>query len=490
LRIVVVYLNKTHIEGRPNMRRQVLFIGIAVILGSLDLEVKGDLFPICTDVLDQYSPAISGNIVVWTSIEGDHESYDIYGYDLRTQEQFPICVLPGYQAQPAVSGNIVVWVDRRSGHDEIYGYNLNTASEFVICSDSANKNFVAINCNIVVWADERNGNEDIYAYNLSTQTEFPICTEVGSQSYPDVSGNIVVWSDYRNNDNFDIYGYDISTTQEFAICINERWQLHPHISGDVVVWQDDRDYLHDAIYGYSLAMQTEFPLATDVNVVYNHPAINGNCVVWRSGTSSIYWHNLSTQETSLIHPSASTPDYPVTNGQIVVWCEIDAPDDKNIYGYDFAGCSQNIIDVPEGVPYHGSTTNSIATADESSCGYNDTRDVWHWFIPQMTGRYTISLCGSDFDTTLAVFDDCDGTEIECNDDFCDLQSELTVKVKVGQEYYIRVAGYDGATGDYTLLITEPECINRPRSDINGDCCVNFQDLAILLSEWLNCGWEQ
>jgi len=31
------------------------------------------------------------------------------------------------------------------------------------------------------------------------------------------------------------------------------------------------------------------------------------------------------------------------------------------------------------------------------------------------------------------------------------------------------------------------CLRKFQGDLDGDCCVDFADLAILLSEWLACG---
>ncbi|MHC4571429.1 MAG: dockerin type I domain-containing protein [Planctomycetota bacterium] len=109
--------------------------------------------------------------------------------------------------------------------------------------------------------------------------------------------------------------------------------------------------------------------------------------------------------------------------------------------------------------YLGSTGGAIGT-NESSCGYNDTIDVWHSFTATSTEPYKISLCGSTFDTTLSVFDPNGTIDLACNDDYCDLQSELTIGLTAGENYLIRVAGYDGETGDYTLTIeTTPADLN-------------------------------
>jgi hypothetical protein len=116
----------------------------------------------------------------------------------------------------------------------------------------------------------------------------------------------------------------------------------------------------------------------------------------------------------------------------------------------------NAIEVAESVPYNGTTLRAGGTS-ESSCSSGDTNDVWHTFTPTSTGYFSISLCGSTFDTTLVVFDGCGGIELACDDDYCDFQSEVTMNVTEANTYYIRVAGYDGETGDYTLTVTREIC---------------------------------
>jgi len=119
------------------------------------------------------------------------------------------------------------------------------------------------------------------------------------------------------------------------------------------------------------------------------------------------------------------------------------------------------IAVTEEAPYSGSTVG--ATGDgQSSCGYHDTADVWHSYTPNNPGLVTISLSGSTFDTTLAVFDLCEGTELACNDDTCDgLQSEITMNMADANTYLIRIAGYEGDAGDYTLTVTNSGCVLPP-----------------------------
>jgi len=152
------------------------------------------------------------------------------------------------------------------------------------------------------------------------------------------------------------------------------------------------------------------------------------------------------------------------------------------------------IAVQANEPYNGSTARATGT-DTSSCSYNDTKDVWHSFTPKYNYEYTISLCGSTFDTTLSVFDDCNGTELACNDDtepgVCPSkwQSQLTIPLLKGTTYFIRIAGYDGQTGDYTLTIIGPKCTEEIPGDANNDCKIDFVDFAIMALHWLECNLD-
>jgi hypothetical protein len=124
-------------------------------------------------------------------------------------------------------------------------------------------------------------------------------------------------------------------------------------------------------------------------------------------------------------------------------------------------------------------TNVSATGEDITntgvCNVFDTKDVWHCWTADCTGVAVISLCGSDFDTTLAVYDSCGGTELACDDDFCGVGSGSQISplsqsgelfVEKGQTYYIRVAGWNGTTGTYSLGIRS--CANAC-CNVNGLC---------------------
>jgi hypothetical protein len=122
----------------------------------------------------------------------------------------------------------------------------------------------------------------------------------------------------------------------------------------------------------------------------------------------------------------------------------------------------NAIAVTTGT-YTGSTAN--ATRDGSaSCGSSSTtKDVWYKHTAPRSGTLRVNTCGSGYDTVLSLHSACPGTtsnQLTCNDDCggspCGgVASCISRSVTSGVTYYIRVSGYNGASGSFTLSVTGP-----------------------------------
>jgi hypothetical protein len=117
-----------------------------------------------------------------------------------------------------------------------------------------------------------------------------------------------------------------------------------------------------------------------------------------------------------------------------------------------------------------SGTTCGATNDGSaSCGFSAaTPDVWYSFTPTCNASLNLDTCGSGFDTVLSVHSGCPATtinELACNDDcigggcFGTVQSCLSLPVTAGNTYRIRVAGYNGAIGAFTLNVALAPPVN-------------------------------
>jgi hypothetical protein len=79
--------------------------------------------------------------------------------------------------------------------------------------------------------------------------------------------------------------------------------------------------------------------------------------------------------------------------------------------------------------------------------------VWYVWTAPGNGTLHADTCGSGYDSVLSVHTGCPGTaanSIGCNDDFCGFQSSLEVPVVSGHQYRIRVSGYNGSAGTFTL----------------------------------------
>ncbi len=116
-------------------------------------------------------------------------------------------------------------------------------------------------------------------------------------------------------------------------------------------------------------------------------------------------------------------------------------------------------------------TTVLATNDGTgSCGNSaSSADVWYKYVPQTSGTLTATTCnstGATFDTVINAFTGTCGalTEVACNDDNCSLRSTITWAGTAGTAYYIRVAGYGGATGTFKVNVNGGGGVIPPAND--------------------------
>ena len=109
-------------------------------------------------------------------------------------------------------------------------------------------------------------------------------------------------------------------------------------------------------------------------------------------------------------------------------------------------------------------------------------NIWYCYTPTCTGSAHIALCGSSYDTKLAVYKGCIcdplGEELGCNDDACydkALQSELIINVVAGEQYLIEVGGYSSSTGAGILNVS-CQC-----GDLDADGDVDVFDYDLFLA---------
>ncbi len=134
-------------------------------------------------------------------------------------------------------------------------------------------------------------------------------------------------------------------------------------------------------------------------------------------------------------------------------------------------CSTAILAV-DGT-YFGSTLDNSGASDDTSCAFGDTIDEWYCYTATCDGGASATTCnpGTFFDTTLAVFDECNGQELACDDDTePKLCSTVTWTAVAGETYLIRLSGWSGGFGSFELTIG-CGCVN-PSCPGTGNCCFN------------------
>lgn len=146
------------------------------------------------------------------------------------------------------------------------------------------------------------------------------------------------------------------------------------------------------------------------------------------------------------------------DGVLNEWCitlDENAPPPPAPANDDCSGAETLAFDTPIAFD----TTLATASGIAPTCGSGPNVDIWYVFSAPCTGDVTISLCGSLYDTRLTVHDGTAGcpvdgsAQVACNDDACSTQSELTFAATAGTTYYVAVGGWNGNTGEGTILMT-------------------------------------
>ncbi|MCX4247597.1 hypothetical protein [Paraliomyxa miuraensis] len=128
-------------------------------------------------------------------------------------------------------------------------------------------------------------------------------------------------------------------------------------------------------------------------------------------------------------------------------------------------CIDGVLEPPVGSGLVQTPTAPAGDDFEGSCGGAGSNDVaYQWDVP-FDGFFVLDTQGSDFDTLLYLRDDCEGSELACNDD-----AEGSVSSRIvgpfGQDdrLLVVVDGKAGETGTAVLNINPVEC---PSADLTG-----------------------
>jgi len=124
-------------------------------------------------------------------------------------------------------------------------------------------------------------------------------------------------------------------------------------------------------------------------------------------------------------------------------------------------CSGVVNVLTSQLPYTSpavSIANASPFAEESICGIQSGYTLWYSITPNVDSDITVSMCAglapacTVDDTTMAIYRSGDGTcagyvDLTCNDDFCDLRSQIRLLMTGGTSYYIQIAQFGAAAPD-------------------------------------------
>ncbi len=98
-------------------------------------------------------------------------------------------------------------------------------------------------------------------------------------------------------------------------------------------------------------------------------------------------------------------------------------------------------------------------------------DVWFCYTATATEQVVLSLCGSGHDTKMLVYDGCGcptdaSSRIACSDDDCGTGTESRAMINSieGQQYMVRIGGFEGVTSTQGILTIFP--VSDPARGIN------------------------
>ena len=365
-------------------------------------------------------------------------------------QEFAVWPTSDEQETPDIWGDIIVWQQfvAEYGDYDIYIADINNPSEplvFVI-GDANDQTSPAVYESIVVWQDyvvwEGSADWDIRVADINNLAEpqiFAVSDVVDNNEYnPAIHGNTVVWQDGDAGD-FNIYGADItdlSNPAEFQIAEFEHDQQSPAIYRTTVVWQDN--FFGDwDIYAADI-WQRNKPAEAPVSYIENDqqsPAIWGNIIVWQDNFFGVY--------------SAEADSAAKAEDWDIYAADISEPNDPIEFIITTHESSQMNPDIEE---------NIVVWQD-----YRNNN--WDIFGYNLTTQKEFQITDESHDQTNPV---------------------VSGNVVVWQD------NRDGNSQIYAVVLDGPEvarCVSRTVGDVNGDCKIDFEDFAIMASQWLECYLE-
>jgi TolB protein len=232
---------------------------------------------------DQFDPAISGNLVVYTDFSG--VDADVWYTDLTTGIAYPVTTASGDQQLTGVSDGRIAYTDWNTMDVMVYDTVSHTTRNITNLAGS-NSLDPALGGDLIAWTDDRDGNADIYALNLATSEERRITSDMLVDQAPSVGDGIIVW---ERCDGYacDVFAYDWTSGATVQVTATP-WasERFADVSGRTVVFQREQGTPIDKnIVAFDLDTLTEKVLLLTGDQENAH--ISGNYVSYNDSESGL-----------------------------------------------------------------------------------------------------------------------------------------------------------------------------------------------------------
>ena len=238
---------------------------------------------VTTAAADQFDPALSNDIVVYTDFSGIDA--DIWYTDLSTGLANPVSMASGDQQLTGVSANRIVFTDWNTMDVLVFDVTTGVTTNL---TNAAGSNSVdpAIDHNLVAWTDDRDGNSEIYARDLSTGEERRLTNDPLMDEAPAVGDGLVVW---ERCDIYvcDVFAYDWTSGVTAQVTATPSFSERlPDVSGRIVVFQREQGTPVDknvVAYNLDTWMEAELPLPGDQENAH----VSGEFVEFNDSSSGV-----------------------------------------------------------------------------------------------------------------------------------------------------------------------------------------------------------
>jgi beta propeller repeat protein len=329
--------------------------------------VLGADSPVTTETHEQYTPAISGDLVVWVDYRpgpGGRTTGSIYYKYLSQNEPdgHPLIEERSDPSLPAIQGDLVVWSEYvYPVGRQIFYMRMGDSAPTRLSPTQAGQGSPAVFGTKIVWSDSRSGTADIYLKDIAPGGggEQVVCADPDNQGNPAIFGDWVAWVDkgapaFMRPTRNDIFAMNLSTGEVIQVTNDGKSviQDHPALGGDTT---GARTLVYNAccssteaqsgIWAYDLrsrvASRIPAPLASE------HLRIDNDKVVWNvwagPGKKSVSLYDLGTQASRQVSDGSSNATAPDISAGHIIWQD-DRNGNADIYQNQVGETAQTLAD--------------------------------------------------------------------------------------------------------------------------------------------------